>query len=506
MIGATTLDEYKKYIEKDAALERRFQPVIVKEPTIEDSISILKGLRESYEIHHQVKITNEAIEAAVHMSKRYINDRFLPDKAIDLMDEASAKVRISAIKEPSNLKEVEQNILDLKEKLRNEELNFNDKAKIEEEIENLKVVRDELVELWTQTKIEETPSVTKKDVVKVVSLMTGIPLDELSLEEKEKLSKLEERLGNRVIGQKQALKVLASAIRRSRAGLKDPKRPIGTFLFLGSTGVGKTEVAKSLAELLYGNEDMLIRLDMTEYMEKHTVSRLFGAPPGYIGYDNGGQLTDVVRRKPFSIILLDEVEKAHGDIFNALLQIMDDGRLTDGKGRTVDFKNTIIIMTSNLGSNVLKKIEIGLTSGKKEKSKEELIQENEKKLEKVLKDYFKPEFLNRIDEVVVFSNLTKEDISEIVKIQLEKTIKMLKDQGIKLNVLPEAVNYLVENGYSEEYGARPLKRLIQKEIENKLSEMIISNEINNGNEVEVGILEEKLTFTVKIPQKAEVLN
>ncbi len=506
MIGATTLDEYKKHIEKDAALERRFQPVIVKEPSIEDAILILKGLRDTYEVHHQVKITNEAIDAAVHMSKRYINDRFLPDKAIDLMDEASAQVRISSIKEPSNLKEVEQNILDLKEKLRNDELEFKEKAKIEEEIENLKNLREELVELWTRTKIEETPSVTKKDVVRVVSLMTGIPLDELSVEEKEKLSKLEERLGNRVVGQKQALKVLSSAIRRSRAGLKDPKRPIGTFLFLGSTGVGKTEVAKSLAELLYGNEDMLVRLDMTEYMEKHTVSRLFGAPPGYIGYDNGGQLTDTVRRKPFSIILLDEVEKAHGDVFNALLQIMDDGRLTDGKGRTVDFKNTIIIMTSNLGSNVLKRAEIGLTSSKKDKSKEEITLQNEQKLDKVLKDYFKPEFLNRIDEVVVFSNLSKEDIAEIVKIQIDKTIKMLKDQGVKLNILSSAMDYLVNNGYSEEYGARPLKRLIQKEIENKLSEMIISDEIVSGNEVEIGVLDGKLDFKVKVPENAEILN
>lgn len=503
MIGATTLDEYKKHIEKDAALERRFQPVIVKEPSIEDAILILKGLRENYEVHHQVKITNEAIESAVHMSKRYINDRFLPDKAIDLMDEASAKVRISAIKEPSNLKEVEQNILDLKEKLRSDDLSYSEKSKLEEDLENLKVVRDELVELWTRTKIEETPMVTKKDVAKVVSLMTGIPLEELSLEEREKLAKLEEKLGERVVGQKQALKVLASAIRRSRAGLKDPKRPIGTFLFLGSTGVGKTEVAKSLAEVLYGSEDMLIRLDMTEYMEKHTVSRLFGAPPGYIGYDNGGQLTDVVRRKPFSIILLDEVEKAHGDVFNALLQIMDDGRLTDGKGRTVDFKNTIIIMTSNLGSNVLKKADIGFTSLKGETKEIELI-EKERKMEKVLKEYFKPEFLNRIDETVVFSSLDKEDISKIVGLQLAKTSKLLSDQGITLNTTNKALDWLVENGYSEEYGARPLKRLIQKQIENKISEMIIGEEVVSGQEIEVTEEGNELVFKVKVAEKLVV--
>jgi ATP-dependent Clp protease ATP-binding subunit ClpC len=503
MIGATTLDEYRKHIEKDAALERRFQPVIVKEPTIEESIQILKGLRENYETHHQVRITNEAIEASVNMSKRYINDRFLPDKAIDLMDEASAQVRISSIKEPSNLKEVEQKILNLKEKLREEELTATEKNKINKELVSLKDVRDELVELWTKTKIEETPNVTKKDVAKVVSLMTGIPLEELSLEEKEKLSKLEERLSQRVVGQAHALKALSAAIRRSRAGLKDPKRPIGTFLFLGSTGIGKTEVAKSLAEVLYGSEDMLVRLDMTEYMERHTVSRLFGAPPGYVGYDNGGQLTDIVRRKPFSIILLDEVEKAHSDVFNALLQIMDDGRLTDGKGRTVDFKNTIIIMTSNLGSNLIKKSDIGFNKESTE-TKESEIEVNQKKLDRVLKDYFKPEFLNRIDETVIFTNLTKEDISKIVEILLVRTKTLLKEQDINLEMDSKAVSYLIDNGYSSEYGARPLKRLIQREIENKLSELIIGNELESGQDVEVSIDNAKLAFKVKVRESVEV--
>lgn len=503
MIGATTLDEYKKHIEKDAALERRFQPVIVKEPTIEESIQILKGLRENYETHHQVRITNEAIEASVNMSKRYINDRFLPDKAIDLMDEASAQVRISSIKEPSNLKEVEQKILDLKEKLREEELTASEKNKVNKELESLGEIRDELVELWTKTKIEETPNVTKKDVAKVVSLMTGIPLEELSLEEKEKLSKLEERLSQRVVGQAHALKAVSAAIRRSRAGLKDPKRPIGTFLFLGSTGIGKTEVAKSLAEVLYGSEDMLVRLDMTEYMERHTVSRLFGAPPGYVGYDNGGQLTDIVRRKPFSIILLDEVEKAHSDVFNALLQIMDDGRLTDGKGRTVDFKNTIIIMTSNLGSNLIKKSDIGFNKESTE-TKESEIEINQKKLDRVLKDYFRPEFLNRIDETVIFTNLTKEDISKIVEILLAKTRSLLNEQDIHIELDSKAVSYLIEKGYSSEYGARPLKRLIQREIENKLSEMIIGNELESGQDVEVSIDNESLTFKVKVRESVEV--
>jgi ATP-dependent Clp protease ATP-binding subunit ClpC len=503
MIGATTLDEYKKHIEKDAALERRFQPVIVKEPTIDESIQILKGLRENYETHHQVRITNEAIEASVNMSKRYINDRFLPDKAIDLMDEASAQVRIASFKEPSNLKTVEQEILEIREKLRDETSSTEKKA-LNQKLDELKVVRDELVELWTKTKIEETPNVTKKDVVKVVSLMTGIPLDELSTEEKEKLAKLEDKLGERVIGQKHALKAISAAIRRSRAGLKDPKRPIGTFLFLGSTGVGKTEVAKSLAEVLYGNEDMLVRLDMTEYMERHTVSRLFGAPPGYVGYDNGGQLTDVVRRKPFSIILLDEVEKAHSDVFNALLQIMDDGRLTDGKGRTVDFKNTIIIMTSNLGSNVIKKSDIGFTGEGNKNTKEAEVELNQKKLDRVLKDHFKPEFLNRIDEVVVFSSLNKEDLSQIVEILLNRTKKLMREQGISMDIDTKGVSYLIQNGYSEEYGARPLKRLIQKEIENKVSEMIIGNEIENGQEIEISANDKGLTFNVKVREEISV--
>lgn len=486
MIGATTLKEYKKYIERDAALERRFQPVMVKEPTEDECVQILKGLRENYEVHHQVKITNEAIESAVSMSKRYISDRFLPDKAIDLMDEASAQVRISSIKEPSNLKEVEQQILDIKEKLREDKatLSYEEKYELENKLEDLKNVREQLIELWTQTKIEDTPLVHKKDVAKVVSLMTGIPLEELSLEEKEKLAKLEDRLSERVVGQKKALKVLASAIKRSRAGLKDPKRPIGTFLFLGSTGVGKTEVTKALAEVLYGSEDYLVRLDMTEYMEKHTVARLFGSPPGYVGHDSGGQLTEKIRRNPFSIILLDEVEKAHSDIFNALLQIMDDGRLTDGQGRTVDFKNTILIMTSNLGSLALKKADIGFQKDSENAQKIEI--EREKKMERILKDYFKPEFLNRIDEVVIFDDLSKDDISQIVEILISRTRKSLTEQGISLELTSDAVNYLTENGYSQEYGARPLKRLIQREIENNISEMIIGGEVEKGDLIEIG--------------------
>ncbi len=368
MVGATTIDEYRKYIEKDAALERRFQPIMVNEPTTEETIAIIQGLRERYEKHHQVRITEDAIKTAVKMSDRYVSDRFLPDKAIDLIDEASALVRLSQVQEPVNLKQVEENLLTLKEKVR-EEQDEKNKAELEMQLEELEKVKAELIDIWTKTKLEQIPDVTPDDVLKVVSRATGIPLERLSVAEKEKLLNLEEKIHERIVGQDKAVKTISEAIRRARAGLKDPKRPIGSFLFLGPTGIGKTETAKALAEVLYGDEDMLVRLDMSEYMEKHTVSKLIGAPPGYIGFERGGNLTDIVRRKPFSIVLLDEVEKAHPDIFNALLQIMEDGRLTDSKGRTVDFKNTIIIMTSNVGSEYLRRSDIGFGS-KKNKTEE----------------------------------------------------------------------------------------------------------------------------------------
>src|SRR3989339_1541914 len=358
MVGATTIDEYRKHIEKDAALERRFQPVMVEEPSTEDTVKILYGLRENYEKHHQVKISDEAIAAAVKMSDRYVSDRFLPDKAIDLIDEASALVRLSQVKEPENLKNVEDELAELKNRVR-ADLPDVEKKEIQTRIDELERVKNELVDIWTKTKLEKIPDVTEDHVVKVVSRATGIPLERLSVEERERLINLGERISERIVGQEGAIKVLSEAIRRSRAGLKDPKRPIGTFLFLGPTGVGKTELAKTLAEALYGDEDMIVRLDMSEYMEKHSVSKLIGAPPGYVGYEQGGQLTDIVRRKPFSVILLDEIEKAHPDTFNALLQIMEDGRLTDSKGRTVDFKNTILIMTSNVGSELLRRKDIG---------------------------------------------------------------------------------------------------------------------------------------------------
>jgi len=499
MVGATTIDEYRRYIEKDAALERRFQPIMVNEPSPEDTIAIINGLRERYEKHHQVVITDEAVKEAVKLSDRYVSDRFLPDKAIDIIDEASALVRLSSIKEPANLKEVEENLVELKEKLRKEK-DEEKKAKIREEIEKVNKVKAELYEIWTKTKLEDQPDVTEDAVVKVVSRATGIPLEKLSVKEKERLINMEKNLHKRIIGQEEAVSVVSEAIRRARSGLKDPRRPIGVFLFLGPTGVGKTELSKALAEVLYGDEDLIVRIDMSEYMEKHSVSKLIGAPPGYVGYDQGGQLTEVVRRKPFSVILLDEVEKAHPETYNALLQIMEDGRLTDSKGRTVDFKNTIMIMTSNVGSETLRKSDIGFN--KLEKTKEENKIEFEKRIKSILKDTFKPEFLNRVDEIVIFSNLNKSEIKEIAKNMIKDVQKRLDEHNIDLKVSDDAFDYLVEKGYDEEYGARPLRRLIQKEIENVLSSMIISGKLEDRTQVKVGKKGDQLN--IEVVQKAKV--
>ena len=503
MVGATTVDEYRKYIEKDAALERRFQPILVKEPSQEETIEILRGLRKEYEKHHQVKILDEAIESAVRMSDRYISDRFLPDKAIDLIDEASALVRLSQIQEPANLKEVEANLVELNKKLHAKNIQEHEKKDLEEQIEDLERIKAELVDIWTRTKLEQIPDVTLDDVLKVVSRSSGIPLERLSVAEKEKLLHLEERIHDRIVGQDEAVKVVSDAIRRARAGLKDPNRPIGSFLFLGPTGIGKTELSKALAEVLYGSEDMIVRLDMSEYMEKHTVSKLIGAPPGYVGYERPGNLTDTVRRKPFSVILLDEIEKAHPDIFNSLLQIMEDGRLTDSKGRTVDFKNTIVIMTSNVGSEYLQKTDIGFDSMINPKKENKGKSDFEQKVTKVLKDSFRPEFLNRIDEIVIFHSLTKKHINKISEKLLSKTISLLGDQGIELNIDEKVKKYLVKNGYNEEYGARPLRRLIQKEIENPLSDKIISGELADGSKAEVTLEKGKLEIKnlVKAPVK-----
>ncbi len=498
MVGATTIDEYRKYVEKDAALERRFQPIMVNEPSAEDTVAIIKGLRERYEKHHQVVISDEAILSAVKLSDRYVSDRFLPDKAIDLIDEASALVRLSSIKEPANLKEVQDELSELKDKLRKEK-DAEKKAKIETEIQAVEKVKGELYEIWTKTKLEDTPTVTEDAVIKVVSRATGIPLEKLNVKEKERLLNMEKSLHQRIIGQAQAVSVVSEAIRRARSGLKDPKRPIGVFMFLGPTGVGKTELSKALAEVLYGDEDLIVRIDMSEYMEKHSVSKLIGAPPGYVGYDQGGQLTEVVRRKPFSVILLDEIEKAHPETFNALLQIMEDGRLTDSKGRTVDFKNTILIMTSNVGSELLRKSEIGFSELQKTQEQDKI--EFEKRIRSILKDSFKPEFLNRVDEIVVFTNLSKEEVKQITKNMLKDIQKRLDEHSIKLTVTDKTIDWLVENGYDKEYGARPLRRLLQKEIENTLSSKIIGGELENTKEVVLDIKDEKLSVKIQAPVK-----
>jgi len=491
LVGATTIDEYRKYIEKDAALERRFQPIMTEEPTTDDTVSILKGLRERYEKHHNVIITDEAINTAVKMSDRYISDRFLPDKAIDLIDEACALVRLSQVKEPENLKKVEEEIAQLKGELRNKKIAETEKKQKESQLSELEKVKEELINIWTKTKLEEIPDVTEDAVIKVVARATGIPLEKLNVQERERLLNLEESLSRRVVGQKEAISILAEAIRRSRAGLKDPKRPIGSFLFLGPTGVGKTELAKALAESLYGDEEMMVRLDMSEYMEKHSVSKMLGAPPGYVGFEREGNLTGIVRRKPFSIILLDEIEKAHPDTFNALLQVMEDGRLTDSKGRTVDFKNTILIMTSNVGSDLLRRKSIGFDP------KEASSTDRRKKIDSILKDAFRPEFLNRIDDIVMFTSLTPDDIKEISKRFIEKTRGLLKDQDISLDLKEDAIDYFAKEGYSEEYGARPLRRLIQKDLDNVLSSMIIKQELGKGDTVKVIVKGDKLNISVK---------
>ncbi len=503
LIGATTLEEYRRKIEKDAALERRFQTVLVSEPTLKEAVQILEGLVNRYEAHHQVKYRKSALKSAVELSHKYINDKFLPDKAIDLLDEAGAKVRLSTVKEPANLREVNEQLLKLVKK-RNKADDVKSKEVLDQEIESLKKVRDELMDLWTKTKLEKVPYVTKYDIASVISQSTGIPLEQLTVEEREKLLKLEKRLHKYVVGQDTAIQTVSHAIRRARSGLKDPNRPIGTFLFLGPTGVGKTELSKALAKELYGDESMLVRIDMSEYGEKHTASRLVGAPPGYVGYDDAGQLTEAVRRRPFSIILLDEIEKAHPEIFNILLQIMDEGRLTDSKGRTVDFKNTIIIMTSNIGTNIIQKQEIGFVKDSNEYKKAH--QKLEENLDSILKEKFKPEFINRIDEIVVFKELTLKELSKIVKMQLSKVSDLLKDQKIRVSYDKPVVNYIAGKSFNPEFGARPIKRFIQKNINDEISKLIISEKVNKGDGLNISINNDSLSFAVVSKNSAKVLD
>ena len=504
VIGATTLDEYKKYIEKDAALERRFQPVQVGEPNEEDALEILKGLRDRYEAFHKAKITDEALTAAVSLSSRYITDRFLPDKAIDVVDEAASKVRMKVFSSAPDVKALEDRLNTVKKE--------KEAAVTSQDFEKAAKLRDEeqllLKEIGDKKSIAKEKSdqkliVTEEDIAAVVAQWTGIPVAKIAEEESATLLHLEEELHKRVVGQDEAVTAVAKAVRRARAGLKDPKRPIGSFLFLGPTGVGKTELARALASSLFGDESAMIRLDMSEYMEKHTVSRLVGAPPGYVGYEEGGQLTDAVRRKPYSVILLDEVEKAHADFFNILLQVLDDGRLTDSQGRTVDFRNTVIIMTSNLGAKALHKNspELGFLAAKKsdfnvDENKEIEFKEAKKSVMDAVKRHFRPEFLNRIDEMIVFHPLTGEDLKEIVTILMSDVTKRLGERDLQLEITPEAMKLLVKEGSDFTMGARPLKRAIQRLIEDPVSDLILKGDAKEGKIIKVDAKDNDLVVSI----------
>lgn len=496
VIGATTLKEYKKYIEKDSALERRFQTIMVNEPSAEDAISILKGIRNKYEEFHCAKITDEAIKAAVKISQRYITDRFLPDKAIDLMDEAAAKVRLKTVNIPTNISQLEQKIQDLKK--------AKEKAIDNQDYELAATIRDQEIkikeELATAKTAWETQNnaqiaVTEEDIADVATLWTGIPVKRLVAKEADRLLHIEDIIHKRVVGQNEGVNAVAKAIRRARAGLKDPKRPIGSFLFLGPTGVGKTELARSLAEAIFGDESAMIRFDMSEYMEKHTVSRMLGAPPGYIGYDEGGLLTDAVRRKPYAVILLDEIEKAHPDIFNILLQVLDDGRLTDSQGRTVDFKNTVIIMTSNAGAFKLQPQKTNIMGFAVNEDKQ--IKQNAKKIVMdEVKRQFKPEFLNRIDEIIIFEPLTDKELTQIVTLLLNDVQKRLAEMDIELIIKDEVKSYLLKHGTDTIYGARPLKRAVQRYLQDPLAEQLLQKSIKSMQKIIVDCVEDKLTFKV----------
>lgn len=491
VIGATTIDEYRKNIEKDAALERRFQSVLVGEPTEEEAVEILKGLRDRYEAHHKVKITDEAIENAVKMSARYIADRYLPDKAIDLIDEAASRVRLKAFTAPPNLKEMELEIKRLKDEktsaVRSQD--YENAAKIRDKENELQTLLDEEKEKWKNSSSHDVKQVEVEDIANIVSQWSGIPVTQLTKEESERLLNMEQILHERIVGQDKAVSSVARAIRRGRVGLKNPNRPLGSFIFLGPTGVGKTELCKTLAETMFGNEDAIVKLDMSEYMEKHTVSKLIGSPPGYVGFDEGGQLTEKIRRKPYSVVLFDEIEKAHPDVFNMLLQILEDGVLTDSQGRKVSFKNSIIIMTSNVGASKIvdKKASLGFGENDENNDIESLVMGD-------LKKTFKPEFLNRIDEIIVFNQLEQKDIEEIAKRMLSSLSKRVADLEIELDFTPEAVTAIAEAGFDKVYGARPLRRAIQQKIEDPLSELMLENKIAKGSKCTVDFKNNEFTF------------
>ena len=497
VVGATTLDEYHKHIEKDAALERRFQPVTVDEPSEEDAILILKGLRDKYEAHHKVKITDESIEAAVTMSSRYITDRYLPDKAIDLIDEAASRVRMKTFTAPPDLKELEDQLKELaveKESAVNAQ-DFERAAKVRDEEKVIKDKLEEQKKSWESHNAGKTDEVTPEDIAEIVSSWTGVPVKQLTQEESERLLKMEDIIHQRVVGQPEAVSAVCRAIRRSRVGLKDPKRPIGSFIFLGPTGVGKTELCKALAESLFGDESAMIRLDMSEYMEKHTVSRLIGSPPGYVGYEEGGQLTEKIRRKPYSVVLFDEIEKAHPDVFNMLLQILDDGILTDGQGRRVDFKNAVIIMTSNIGARMIaeKTQSLGFNFSEESETSMEHIKDS---VMGELRRTFRPEFLNRIDDIIIFNKLEKEDIRKIAENLLNGLAKRVASLDISLSFTDQAIDQIADIGFDPTYGARPLKRAIQSKIEDKLSEEMLEGNVKANQKVTCDYKDDKFVFEV----------
>ena len=499
-IGATTLDEYRKNIEKDAALERRFQPVNVGEPTVDETIEILRGLRDRYEAHHRVKITDSALKAAARLADRYITERFLPDKAIDLMDEAASRVRLQMFIAPPDVKAVEEK-LELLQKEKEAAVvgqEFEQAAALRDQEQHLRAELEQIKNNWNQRKEREESIVTEEDIATIVSSWTGVPVKKLREEESERLLHMEDVLHQRVIGQEDAVAAVARAIRRARAGLKDPKRPIGSFIFLGPTGVGKTELARALAEALFGDEEAMVRFDMSEYMEKHTVSRLLGAPPGYVGYEEAGQLTEAVRRRPYSVVLFDEIEKAHPDVFHVLLQVIEDGRLTDSKGRTVDMRNTVVIMTSNVGANLIRReARMGF---KPEGMAAAAIKDYEAMKERVmdeLKRTFRPEFLNRVDEIIVFHSLNEEHMKQIVGLMLKSVAKRIAEFGLYLEFTEAAKDLLVKKGYDQMYGARPLRRVIQHMVEDRLSEEMLQGNIKEGDVITVDAAGDDLTFNVK---------
>lgn len=499
VIGATTLNEYRKYIEKDAALERRFQPVKVGEPTPEQAIEILKGLRDSYEAHHKVKISDEAINAAVTLSSRYIADRYLPDKAIDLIDEGASKVRLATLTSPPDVKSLEDRIADFEKEKASavNEQDFERAAKLRDEQKEVQAQLDNAKKEWQERQKNSSGEVTAEDIAKIVSDWTGIPVVQLTKEESERLLNMEKVLHERVIGQDEAVSAISKAIRRGRVGLKDPKRPVGSFIFLGPTGVGKTELCKALAQAMFGDENAMLRLDMSEYMEKHTVSKLIGSPPGYVGFEEGGQLTEKVRRKPYSVVLFDEIEKAHPDVFNMLLQILEDGRLTDSQGRTVDFKNTVIIMTSNVGARLITEKQKALGFASDENEKKQDSKDIKELVMGELRNVFRPEFLNRVDDIIVFNKLTQDEIKQIATKMLDTLAKRLEKLDIRITFTDEAVTAIADKGFDENYGARPLRRAIQSEIEDALSEKMLEGSVKDNSDVVCSYSDGKFTFETK---------